>query len=429
MMQRQSGKKEAKKPSVRQASKQTKTGERKKSGIKSYLKRLGGAILLHWRKWLVGTILVFVVPVFLDFYREAPIIGLRETTNGTTTDKLCLADNMFDTDCLPPIIPLDLISTYNDGELQSQYTLPSFYYRLKIQTLKFKNPWACWIPWPAKWKGHECSPPGKDFELVQVRKEKEEDIDVKEDNSVVRLLPKIRHGLKETTSVVLTWKKPVPEADNVGYVPQGSENYTSVHIRNSNDHHITYLAKVKLRLSTNTVYEIVSPELYTCRTLVIRSGDMKQSAIEAELPILITMERSGTISFDIEISQQPPKVLIHGPRLLTSIERLPTGEWKQFVGTLPSSYVRIDSIVPNIANNSVTVTAAPTWRTSPESMYNIWISYSAYGERLTAQRLWWNEQELLEGLKKNIVFSNVPLSTINDVYFEIKPSAGFLQPR
>jgi hypothetical protein len=157
---------------------------------------------------------------------------------------------------------------------------------------------------------------------------------------------------------------------------------------------------------------------------VIRSDNRKQGVIEVELPILVTMERAGELWFDIEISQQPPKILLHEPQLLSSIERLPTGEWKQFVSTVPSSYVKIESITPDIANNSVMVTVAPTPRTSPEGMYNIWISYSAYGDRLTAERVWWNERELLKGVERSVVFSNVPLGMINNVYFEIKP-VGF----
>jgi hypothetical protein len=420
MTQKQCRKEKLKQPRTRQDAKRVRNNKPKEPDKERRRRLLVGIIV----PTVIGLIPVAIMLISLA--TDAPFISLREQRTPNTTQKLCLSDRMSDIDWLPPSPPpVALIFEVHDGEPQSNYTLPNSYYRLETRTLDLKNPLFV-LPLKLPLKPYRCCPSDKDYKLVQVPP----DYIVKcrkEEDGAVTLWPAASHFSTETISVTLIWKKSVPSADNVIDSPELGGNYIRLHIINSNKHHVTYLANVKLPpLSINTTYEINSPDyvieslqLHVSRTLRICCEGNTQSAFEVNLPILMTMNGAGDFYFDIEILQQQHKILLNQPKFLSSIIRPPTGiEWEPFVGTSP--YASMESIVPSTANNSVAVTVAPTRETEPGQIYSIWYSYDGYGERVTAERIWWNEQELANRVKKTAIFSNVPLDTTNRVYFEIR---------
>lgn len=357
----------------------------------------------HRERWLV--IAAIIVSIVIAHFAVAPIVGLREEIN-ERGQKL----SMLDVD----IPPSALIFTVVNGEKpRTEYT-PSHSYDLYTeQKLRFKNPllWA--------W-GRTYHPPHEGSELIQVAQP--ENIKYRmEDNRAVTLWPTARFPSKERSSVELVWKQSGCSADDVQLEVQEQWDGTRVRAWNRYDYPVTYLGEAELPpVKTNTIYIIQDwpPEVCAPWSLEVRSVKGIEGSVKVELPIVIEIGKGTVLTFDVQVSEQPPRILLRRPQVLPSLRRLSTGDWQVFLGEpLPFGGEVVSLKIEG--PDKVVATLEPTPVIRPDVFYRV--SLYTNDQLFSRTDILWNEYELMQGVEKPIIFDDVPLYRLHYVHVDMTP--------
>jgi hypothetical protein len=246
-------------------------------------------------KWLIP--LLIALAGFVIQFAVVPIIGFPESENNLSGRFWMSARD---------IPPMTLIYTVKEGGLpQSEYS-PSFLYTLQIeQQLTFKNP-MIWAPSKTYYA------PFEDCELVRVIQA--EHIEYRRVNeTAVTLWPSAKCFNKRESSIELIWERSDCNADAVLVQSQSHEEGLRAQVTNSYDYPFQYLCVVKLPpLRTNTLYTIQDspPELQASESLIIQAEGSDKTHSEIDFPLVMQLPEHMVVTFDIQILEQPPKILL-----------------------------------------------------------------------------------------------------------------------